>query len=232
MESNPMLFGEKPNFAASKIYSKEGSKVVNGVLGMGNFLDKVVEMDFYDGEESLSISASSCSKKMLQEQRMMPISQKSFYGRSEADSDLNLPVVFIMAGGVLAPALIDTGYRNDPGGSRYIKVNKKLYNIMAQSGLAVQSTKKLLNYDCKGNLYSLSTFNLSVDELEIVDEKRKVIRSYPSAGINFVIAEGNACSKFGELAKPMALLDSSFVASWGRVVVDGPAQIVWIKSDR
>jgi len=238
IESNPMLFGEKPSFSISKIYSKEGSKAVNGVLGMSNFIDKSVEMDFYSGEESLYISASSCSEKITQDSKMMPISQKSFYGRSEATpsskaySDLNLPVAFIMAGGVFAPALIDTGYRNDPGGSMYIKVNKKLYDLMKQSGISVIDEEKLPNYDCKGNLYYLSTFHLSVDELEIVDEKKRVIRSYPSSKIKFVAAEENTCSKFGELSKPMALLDSSFVGSWGRVVVDGLAQTVWIKSDR
>lgn len=243
---NPLDFGKElavPNpfklerFEAAPltIFSKDGeAERVSVQLGIQNFYGKILKIRTVPGHSSIDIYDRSCGAAIEDRNLYRPISQIGYFGEKEqkksGPAHPNLPIVFVRIGGVLAPGWIDTGYRNDPGQDRFIKINRALLARLEAAAVPLEPFPGMTSSDCQGGEQPAQAWRLSGQDLGITDERGGEIIRYPARTIVLMLATDNRCSALSKMEAPTALLDASFPGSWGEFIIDGVSQSVWIRA--
>jgi hypothetical protein len=205
-----------------------------GVIGT-DFLSLRVAEFHYDAQEPyLGVSEQHCAPRQFEDAGFASISQDGFYSsdptRLRANT-LNIPVVFIRVGSVIAPAQIDSGFSETSSVRGVVQINEALLAALRNAGIAmVPFTGITFSItDCRDNGFVPALWQVKGAPLQITTREGKALFEYEELLLE-VKPTPTACGGIATSPQPMGQIGAEYLRRWGTFVLDPFNERVWLKA--
>jgi hypothetical protein len=214
-----------PGFAVGdfELRRYEAGKGQLGVIG-ADFLS-LLTAEFTGS--AVYLGGEPCPSDALRARGLVPIAQDGFFSSDPSTIKRglpNVPVVFMMLGGVRAWAQIDTGYA-DSVYPHSADINKAFYDRLVESGLKLERLADIGVATCEGH-ESRPVYAIEGGALTIENEHGRPIAQ--TSSFHLVVKPANGCGGIGSMSAPAAQLGASFLQIFGTAVFDPKSGVVWL----
>jgi hypothetical protein len=205
-----------------------------GVIGTDFLSLRVAEFHYDASEPYLGVSEERCASRQFEDAGFTSISQGGFYSSDPARlraNALNIPVVFIRVGSVIAPAQIDSGFSETSSVRGVVQINEALLAALRNAGIAmVPFTEIRFSVtDCRGNAFVPALWQVKGAPLQITTREGKAVFEYGELLLE-VKPTPTACGGIATSPQPMGQIGAEYLRRWGTFVLDPFNERVWLKA--
>jgi hypothetical protein len=205
-----------------------------GVIGTDFLSLRVAEFHYDASEPYLGVSEQRCPARQFEEAGFTSISQDGYYSSDPTrlrPSTLNIPVVFIRVGSVIAPAQIDSGFSETSNARGVVQINEALFANLRTAGVAmIPFTEIRFSVtDCRGNVFVPALWQVKGAPLQITTPEGKALVEYDGLLLE-VKPTPTGCGGIATSPAPMGQIGAEYLRRWGTVVLDPFNERVWLKA--
>jgi hypothetical protein len=205
-----------------------------GVIGTDFLSLRVAEFHYDAAEPYLGVSEQRCSPRQFEDAGFTSISQKGFYSSDPTrlrPNTLNIPVVFIRVGSVVAPAQIDSGFSETSNVRGVVQINEALFAALRSAGVAMIpfTAVRFSITDCRGNAFVPALWQVTGAPLQITTREGKGLLEYEELLLE-VKPTPTACGGIAASPEPMGQIGAEYLGRWGTFVLDPFNERVWLKA--
>jgi hypothetical protein len=207
-----------------------------GVIGTDFLSLRIAEFHFDASEPYLGVSELRCPLRQFADAGFTAISQEGYYSADPTrlrPNTLNIPVVFVRVGSVIAPAQIDTGFSETGNVRGVVQVNEALFAGLRNAGIAMTpfTEVRFSIKDCRGNAVTPALWQLQGVPLQITTREGNALFAYENALLE-VKPTPTVCGGIATTSEPMGQIGAEYLRRWGTVVLDPFNEQVWLKAAR
>jgi hypothetical protein len=205
-----------------------------GVIGTDFLSLRIAEFHYDSPAPSLGVSEQRCPPRQFEDAGFTPIAQDGYYSSDPArlrPNTLNIPVVFIRVGSVIAPAQIDSGFSETSSVRGVVQINEALFAALRNAGVAmVPFTGISVSItDCHGNVAVPALWQVNGAPLQIASREGNALFEYEQPLFE-VKPTPTACGGIATSAEPMGQIGAEYLRRWGTFVLDPFNERVWLKA--
>jgi hypothetical protein len=205
-----------------------------GVIGIDFLSLRVAEFHYDAPAPYLYVSMQRCPPHQFEDAGFTSISQDGYYSSDPTrlrPNTLNIPVVFIRIGSVIAPAQIDSGFGEASSVRGVVQVNEALFAVLRNAGIAMTPFTDISFSltDCRGNISTPALWQASGVPIQITTREGKALRQYEELLLE-VKPTPAACGGIATSPEPMGQIGAEYLRRWGTVVLDPFNERVWLKA--
>jgi hypothetical protein len=207
-----------------------------GVIGTDFLSLRIAEFHYGASEPYLGVSERRCPLRQFEEAGFTPISQEGYYSADPTrlrPNTLNIPVIFVRVGSVIAPAQIDSGFSETGSVRGVVQVNEALFADLRNAGMAmIPFTEVRFSItDCRGNAVTPALWQVKGVPLQVTTREGNTLFEYEEALLE-VKPTSTACGGIATSSEPMGQVGAEYLRRWGTVVLDPFNEQVWLKAAR
>jgi hypothetical protein len=205
-----------------------------GVIGTDFLSLRVAEFHYDASAPFLAVSEQHCPPRQFEDAGFTSISQDGYYSsdlKRLRPNTLNIPVVFIRVGPLIAPAQIDSGFAESSSVRGAVQINEALFAALRNAGIAMTPFTDVTFSltDCRGNVSTPALWQASGVPLQITTREGKTLRQYEELLLEIKPTPA-ACGGIATSPEPMAQIGAEYLRRWGTVVLDPFNERVWLKA--
>jgi hypothetical protein len=205
-----------------------------GVIGTDFLSLRVAEFHYDAPEPYLGISEQHCSSRQFEDAGFTSISQNGYYSSDPTrlrPNTLNIPVVFIRVGAVIAPAQIDSGFSETSSVRGIVQINEALLTNLRNAGVTmVPFTEVRFSItDCRGNVATPALWQVKGTPLQIATPEGKALVEYEELLLE-VKPTPTVCGGIATSPQPMGQIGAEYLRRWGTFVLDPFNERLWLKA--
>jgi hypothetical protein len=205
-----------------------------GVIGTDFLSLRIAEFHYDAREPYLDVSRQRRAPRQFEEAGFTSIAQDGYYSSDPTrlrPNTLNIPVVFIRVGSVIAPAQIDSGFSETSRVRGVVQVNEALFAALRNAGVAMTpfTEVRLSITDCRGNVFVPALWRVTGVPLQITTREGKALRAYDELLLE-VKPTPTACGGIATSPEPMGQIGAEYLRRWGTFVLDPFNERVWLKA--
>jgi hypothetical protein len=201
-----------------------------GAIGTDILSTRVVAFHYNTTSPYLVLSNRPCSPRYFEQAGFVSVSQKGLYGPPNLRSpqSMNLPVIYIKIGSLLAPVWIDSGLGDVSSTSRHmtILVNEALFQQVRDAGIAMKQMGTVTTIDCKGTKSDDKLWQLEGVPFAFATQDGQSLFEYSPPTLQ--VRGPTQCGTIGAHSEPLGTVGALMLARWGTVVFDGPNEKLWV----
>jgi hypothetical protein len=207
-----------------------------GVIGT-DFLSLRIAEFHYDAQQPfLAVSQQRCSARQFEEAGFTAISQEGYYSAHTTrlrPNTLNIPVVFVRFGSVIAPAQIDSGFSESSSVRGVVQINEALFTNLRNAGTVMNPFTEVTFSitDCRGNRSVPALWRVQGAPLQITTREGEAVFAY-DAPLLEVKPTPTACGGIATSPEPMGQIGAEYLGRWGTFVLDPFNEQVWVRKAR
>jgi hypothetical protein len=207
-----------------------------GVIGT-DFLSLRIAEFHYDAQQPyLAVSQQRCSARQFEEAGFTSISQEGYYSADPTrlrSNTLNIPVIFLRVGSVIAPAQIDSGFSESGSVRGVVQINEALFTDLRNAGIVMNPFTEVTFSitDCRGNRFVPALWRVQGVPLQITTREGKAVFAYDSPLLE-VKPTPTACGGIATSPEPMGQIGAAYLERWGTFVLDPFNEQVWVRQAR
>jgi hypothetical protein len=207
-----------------------------GVIGTDFLSLRIAEFHYDSSEPYLGVAELRCPPRRFEDAGFTPISQQGYYSADSTrlrPNTLNIPVIFVRVGLVIAPAQIDTGFSETGSVRGVVQVNEALFAGLRNAGIAMTpfTEVQFSIRDCRGNDVTPALWQLKGVPLQIATREGNALFAYEDALLE-VKPTPTVCGGIATTSEPMGQIGAEYLRRWGAVVLDPFNEQVWLKAAR
>ncbi len=205
-----------------------------GVIGTDFLSLRIAEFHYDASAPSLAVSEQRCPPRQFEDAGFTAIAQDGYYSsdlKRLRPNTLNIPVVFIRVGSVIAPAQIDSGFSETGSVRGVVQINDALFAALRNAGVAMSpfTAVSFSITDCRGNVAVPALWEVNGAPLQITTPEGKALRQYEELLME-VKPTPTACGGISTSPQPMAQIGAEYLRRWGTFVLDPFNERVWLKA--
>jgi hypothetical protein len=205
-----------------------------GVIGTDFLSLRVAEFHYDASEPYLGVSEQRCPPSQFEDAGFTSIAQDGFYSSDPTrlrPNTLNIPVVFIRVGSVVAPAQIDSGFSETGNVRGVVQINEALLAALRNAGIAMTPFTEVTFSvaDCRGNVFVPALWQVQGAPLQITTREGKALVEYEQLLLE-VKPTPTACGGIATSSEPMGQIGAEYLRRWGTFVLDPFNERVWLKA--
>ena len=149
-----------------------------------DFLSLRIAEFHYDARQPyLTVSQQRCPARQFEDGGFTSISQEGYYSADSTrlrPNTLNIPVIFIRVGSVIAPAQIDSGFSESGGVRGVVQINEALFRDLGNAGIIMNpfTTVAFSITDCRGNRAVPALWRVQGSPLQITTRGGEIGRAH------------------------------------------------------
>jgi hypothetical protein len=207
-----------------------------GVIGTDFLSLRIAEFHYDARDPYLGVTELRCPPRQFEEAGFTAISQEGYYSADPTrlrPNTLNIPVIFVRVGSVIAPAQIDSGFSETGSVRGVVQVNEALFAGLRNAGIAmIPFTEVRFSItDCRGSAVTPALWQLKGVPLQIATREGNALFAYEEPLLE-VKPTPTACGGIATTSEPMGQIGAEFLRRWGTVVLDPFNEQVWLKAAR
>ena len=207
-----------------------------GVIGTDFLSLRIAEFHYDASDPYLGVTEMRCPPQQFAAAGFTPISQAGYYSADPTrlrPNTLNIPVVFVRVGSVIAPAQVDSGFGETGSVRGVVQVNEALFAGLRNAGIAmVPFTEVRFSIrDCRGNAVTPALWQLKGVPLQIATREGNALFAYEEALLE-VKPTPTVCGGIATTSEPMAQIGAEYLRRLGTMVLDPFNEQVWLKAAR
>jgi hypothetical protein len=207
-----------------------------GVIGTDFLSLRIAEFHYDAREPWLGVTELRCASRQFEAAGFTPISQQGYYSADPArlrPNTLNIPMIFVRVGSVIAPAQIDTGFSETGSVRGVVQVNEALFAGLRSAGIAMApfTEVRFSITDCRGNAVTPALWQVKGVPLQITTREGNALFAYEEALLE-VKPTPTVCGGIATTSEPMGQVGAEYLRRWGTVVLDPFNEQVWLKAAR
>jgi hypothetical protein len=205
-----------------------------GVIGTDFLSLRMAEFHYDAREPYLGVSGERCPPRQFEDVGFTSISQDGHYSSDPTrlrPNTLNIPVVFIRVGSVVAPAQIDSGFSETSSVRGVVQINEALLAELRNAGIAmIPFTEIRVSItDCRGNVFVPALWQVKGAPLQIATHEGKALLEYEELLLE-VKPTPTPCGGIATSREPMGQIGAEYLRRWGTFVLDPFNERVWLKA--
>jgi hypothetical protein len=205
-----------------------------GVIGTDFLSLRVAEFRYDAAAPSLEVTEQHCPPRRFEDAGFTSISQDGYYSSDPMrlrPNTLNIPVVFIRVGSVIAPAQIDSGFSETGSVRGVVQINEALFSALRSAGVAMTpfSDISFSLTDCRGDVSIPALWQTKGVPLQITTREGKALFEYEELLLE-VKPTPTACGGIATSPQPMGQIGAEYLRRWGTFVLDPFNERVWLKA--
>jgi hypothetical protein len=205
-----------------------------GVIGTDFLSLRIAEFRYDANAPSLEVSEERCLAQQFEDAGFTSIAQDGYYSSEPArlrPNTLNIPIVFIRVGSVIAPAQIDSGFSETGSVRGVVQINEALFAALRNAGVAMIPFTEIgfSITDCRGNVFVPALWQVRGAPLQITTHEGKALRQYEDLLLE-VKPTPTACGGIATSPEPMGQIGAEYLRRWGTFVLDPFNERVWLKA--
>jgi hypothetical protein len=207
-----------------------------GVIGT-DFLSLRVAEFHYDAQQPyLAVSQQRCSARQFEDGGFTSIPQEGYYSADVTrlrPNTLNIPVIFIRVGSVIAPAQIDSGFSESGSVRGVVQINEALFRDLGNAGIVMTpfTAVTFSMTDCRGNRSVPTLWRVQGSSLQITTRGGDAVFEFEPPLLE-VKPTPEICGGIAVSPEPMAQIGAEYLRRWGTFVLDPINEQVWVKKAR
>jgi len=205
-----------------------------GVIGT-DFLSLRIAEFHYDAQPPyLAVSSQRCTARQFEDAGFASISQEGYFSSDPTrlrPNTLNIPVIFIRLGSVIAPAQIDSGFSESGSVRGVVQINETLFRDLRNAGVAMTpfTAVTFSITDCRGNVSVPALWRAQAIPLQITAREGEAMFAYDPPLLE-VKPTPTSCGGIGTSPEPMAQIGAEYLRRWGTFVLDPFNERLWVKA--
>jgi hypothetical protein len=207
-----------------------------GVIGTDFLSLRIAEFHYDAPQPYLAVSQQRCPARQFEEAGFTSISQDGYYSADPTrlrSNTLNIPVIFVRVGPVIAPAQIDSGFSESGSVRGVVQINEALFTDLRNAGIImIPFTEVTFSIaDCRGNRFVPAIWRVQGVPLQITTREGKAVFAYDSPLLE-VKPTPTACGGIATSPEPMGQIGAEYLKRWGTFVLDPLNEQVWVRQVR
>jgi hypothetical protein len=205
-----------------------------GVIGT-DFLSLRIAEFHYDAQPPyLAVSSQRCAARQFEDAGFASISEEGYFSSDPTrlrPNTLNIPVIFIRLGSVIAPAQIDSGFSESGSVRGVVQINETLFRDLRSAGVAMTpfTAVTFSITDCRGNVSVPALWRAQEIPLQITTREGEPVFVYEPPLLE-VKPTPTSCGGIGTSPEPMAQVGAEYLRRWGTFVLDPFNERVWVRA--
>jgi hypothetical protein len=205
-----------------------------GVIGTDFLSMRIAEFHYDARQPYLGVSQQRCLPRQFEDAGFTSISQDGYYSVDPTrlrPNTLNIPVIFIRVGSVIAPAQIDSGFSETSRVRGVVQINEALLAELRNAGIAmIPFTEVRFSItDCRGNVFVPALWQVKGAPLQIATREGKPLLEYEQLLLE-VKPTPTACGGIASSPEAMGQIGAEYLQRWGTFVLDPFNERVWLKA--
>jgi hypothetical protein len=202
-----------------------------------DFLSRRIAEFHYDARQPyLAVSQERCSARQFEDDGFTSIPQEGYYSADATrlrPNTLNIPVVFIRVGSVIAPAQIDSGFSESGNVRGVVQINGTLFRDLRSAGIVMNpfTAVTFSITDCRGNRSIPALWRVQGNPLEITTRGGEAVFEFEPPLLE-VKPTPTGCGGIAISPEPMGQIGAEYLQRWGTFVLDPFNERVWVKKAR
>ena len=202
-----------------------------GVIGTDFLSGRIAEFHLNVAQPFMVLSAQPCPEQNLRNHGLIPVPQGARFTadpKRRSPGIPTIPTLYLHIGAVLAPAWIDTGYRDSSGARRIpILINEPFRQALRDHGVATQPANSSRSItDCLGQKTIVTDLQVSGTPLSLgTADGQPVVPHGPPL---LAVKPASKCGGIESDSAPFAVIGSLDTARLGVLVLDGRNSQIWI----
>jgi hypothetical protein len=204
-----------------------------GVIGTDFLGLRIAEFHYDARQPYLAVSQERCSARQFEDDGFTSIPQEGYYTADATrlrPNTLNIPVIFIRVGSVIAPAQIDSGFSESGNVRGVVQINEALFRDLRSAGVVMNpfTAVTFSITDCRGNRSIPALWRVQGSQLEITTRGGEVVFEFEPPLLE-VKPTPTSCGGIAISPEPMGQIGAEYLRRWGTFVFDPFNERVWVK---
>jgi hypothetical protein len=204
-----------------------------GVIGTDFLSLRIAEFHYDARQPYLAVSQQRCSARQFEDGGFTAIPQEGYYSADTTrlrPNTLNIPVIFIRIGSVIAPAQIDSGFSESGSVRGVVQINEALFRDLGNAGIVMNpfTTVTLSITDCRGNRSVPALWRVQGNPLQITTHEGEAVFEFEPPLLE-VKPTPTSCGGIATSPEPMGQIGAEYLQRWGTFVLDPFNERVWVK---
>jgi hypothetical protein len=207
-----------------------------GVIGTDFLSLRIAEFHYDARPPYLAVSQQRCPARQFEDAGFTAISQEGYYSADPTQlrpNTLNVPVIFVRVGSVIAPAQIDSGFSETGSVRGVVQINEALFTELRNAGVAMSPFTEVTFAitDCHGNRSVPALWRVQGAPLQITTREGEAVFAYEPPLLE-VKPTPTACGGIATNPEPMGQIGAAYLGRWGTFVLDPFNEQIWVKKTR